>query len=260
MRKYRMRPIDVSIIRRFAEEFAFGKNGFSLIQISPYFANYDQSVPSPGEGYAKPTKIDHFITCVNSLSPKNQRYALYDLCDNPPEMKGPVPGKTIRKELLAQLAQGDGVSPLAVELSSISLQGICNDWFTAASRITSTPSSAITAARALLESTCKTILSELNENPVSDGNLPKLFKQTRKALGIDIVKSVSQEITQLITGLTSIINGFSALSNKAGDRHGLVGGTEIRDQTIASIVVHSSGTLSLFLCQTYKDKQRLKNS
>lgn len=255
-----MRPIDGSIIRRFAEEFAFGKKGFSLIQISPYFANYEKSVPSPEEGYATPTKIGHFVTCVNSLSPKNQRYALFDLCDDPPEMKGLVPSVNIRKELLHQLVQGDGVSPLAVKLSSITLRGIRNDWFTAASRITSTPSSAITAARALLESTCKTILTELKENPVSGGNLPKLFKQTRKAIGIDTVKNVSQEVTQLITGLTSVVDGFSALSNKAGDRHGLAGGTEIRNQTIASIVVHTSGTLSLFLCQTYKDKQRLKNS
>lgn len=237
-----MRAIDGSLIRRFAEEFAFGRKGFSLIQISPYFANYEQSVPSPGEGYGTPTKIDHFVNCVNALSPKNQRYSLYDLCDDPPEMKGPVPNVKIRKELLHQLVQGDGVSPLAVEISSITLRGIRNDWFTAASRITSTPSSAITAARALLESTCKTILNELNEKPVSGGNLPKLIKQTRKAIGVEIVQNVSQEVRQLITGLTSVVDGFSALSNKAGDRHGLACGAEISDQTIASIIVHTSGT------------------
>ncbi len=255
-----MRSIDTSIIRRFAEEFVFGRKGFSLVQISPYFANYEQSVPSPEEGYTTPTKIDHFISCVSSLSPKNQRYSLYDLCDDPPIMKGPVPSENVRKELLQQLVQGDGISPLAVELSSLSLRGIRNDWFTAASRITSTPSSAITAARALLESTCKTILTELKEKPISRGNLPKLVKQTRKALGMDIVKKVEQEVTQIITGLTSIVDGFSALSNKAGDRHGLAEGAEIQDQTIASIAVHATGTLSLFLCQTYKDKQRMKNS
>jgi len=243
-----MHPIDGSIIRGFADEFASERKGFSLIQISPYFANYEQSVPSPGEGYGTPTKIDHFVTCVNSLSQKIQRYALYDLCDDPPEMNGSVPNVTIRKQLLQQLVQGDGVSPLAVGISSITLRGIRQDWFTAASPITSTSSTAITAARALLESTCKTILTELNETPVSGGNLPKLFKQTRKAIGIDIVQNVSQEVTQLITGLTSVVDGFSALSNKAGDRHGLAGGAELRDQTIASIIVHTSGTLSLFLC------------
>lgn len=229
-----MHPISTNLIRRFGEEFVFGRKGFSLAEISPFFANYEQSVPSPNNGLGTPTKVDHFISCVSSLSPKNQRDALYDLCDDPPRMKGPVPNEKVRKGLLQQLVQGDGVSPLAAELSSISLRGIRKDWFTAASRITSTPSSAITAARALLESTCKTILVELNEKPESGGNLPKLFKQTRKALGIEAVKDAQQEITKMITGLTSVVEGFSALSNKAGDRHGLVGGDEINNQTISS--------------------------
>ena len=252
-----MKPLSKDTAYRFAEAFAYQRKGFALNEVTPFFEQYQSGLPTPTSLYAGARKGDHFVACVMALTPKNQRYALYDLCDQPPNMKGPVPDKRTRTELLRMLVQGDGISPVSIDLSGISLRGVRDAWFIAASRITNSPAAAITAARTLLESTCKTILVECQESPDSSGDLGRLFKQARKALGIDAAAGASQAVNQLCGGLSAAVDGLASISNQAGDRHGLAGGKGIRDQSLASLTVHSAGAVSLFLVQTLRDRTRM---
>ncbi|MEI9475510.1 MAG: abortive infection family protein [Deltaproteobacteria bacterium] len=118
------------------------------------------------------------------------------------------------------------------------------------------PASAITAARAMVETTCKTILRELGETPDESGELGRLYKQTRIRLGIDPKAGISQSVHQIANGLSQVIEGIAALSNSAGDRHGLVGGDRITALSLASLCVHAAGTVALFLTRAYKDMMR----
>jgi hypothetical protein len=241
---------------RFAEHFAYQRKGFALGEITPFFEQYQHGIPTLASRYTSVRKGDHFVDCVMALTPKNQRYALYDLCDRPPKMKGPVPDEGTRRELLRLLVQADGVSPLGMDLSAISVAGVREDWFVAAARIATSPPAAITAARTLIEATCSTILKELGEKPDSSGDLGRLFKQARKALGIEGASGAGQSVGQLCGGLSTAIDGLCSLSNNAGDRHGLVAGAEIDDQSLASLAVHAAGTVSLFLVQVARDLRR----
>src|SRR5437867_1498767 len=64
----------------------------------------------------------------------------------------------------------EATSRAADGLSQVTLRAVRNQWFTAASRLPHSASSAITAARALLESTCQTILLERGETPDTSGD------------------------------------------------------------------------------------------
>jgi len=251
-----MNPVHENVALRFAEKFASGRKGFSLEEIPEFFAQYQGNVPTLRTYQGAVTKPIVFKDCLLILTPENQRQALYDLCDNPPIGRHMMPDEKTRKELLHVLLQADGVSPIGAELSQISVTGIRRQWMTAASRLPATPAAAITAARTLLESTCRTILTELGEASDSSGDLGRLYKQLRTKLGIDPTQGATQSIHQMINGLTQCVDGIAGLSNIAGDRHGLAGGAKINDLAFASLCVHAAGTTSLFLARVYRDQLR----
>ena len=243
------------MIERFAESFCFGRAGFSREEIPEYFIKYQGDVPTIHSQIGA-SKTSVFIACVAALTPSNQRLALYDLCDNPPLSKHPMPSVSVRHELLTTLVQADGGSPLGVELSSMTIRGIREQWLTAASRIPLSPPAAITAARSLVETTCKTILAEHGQKDQSAGDLAALYKHVRDVLGIDPKKGASQNVHQITSGLSQVIDGLAGLSNKAGDRHGLEGGEKIQDISFASLAVHAAGTVALFLTRVHRDLTR----
>jgi hypothetical protein len=250
-----MKPIPPNIIERIAEAFCYGRTGFSREEIPEYFMKYQGDVPTIHSQFGA-TKTGVFVACVAALTPGNQRLALYDLCDDPPPSTHPMPSASVRAELLTALVQADGRAPLGVELSSMTIRGIRDHWFTAASRIPSSPAAAITAARSLLEATCKTILSEHGHKDRSGGDLAGVYKHVREVLGIDAKRGTGQNVHQIASGLSQIVDGLAGLSNKAGDRHGLEAGEKIDDISFASLAVHAAGTVSLFLARVHRDISR----
>ncbi len=246
-----MQPIAETLVRDFAVEFASGAKGFALKEITPYFGSFQANVPSPASGPVVSTKPDHFCACVAALAPGNQRLALYSLCDKPPSCKGKMPDQAVRLGLLTRMVQGDGISPLGLELSRVDIPSLRDDWFTAASRLERSIPSAITAARTMLETVCKTILVERKLKPTDGGDLSRLYNQTRACLRLVPNSTSTQPVHEICTGACAVVNGLAALSNIGGDRHGLAGGAEMSDRAFASLAVHVSGAVCLFLAQTH---------
>ena len=120
------------------------------------------------------------------------------------------------------------------------------------------PSSAITAGRTLVESTCKTILEECGETPGAPGDLQKLLKQVREVLNLKTGSDMHRPVNETLSGLISLVNGLSAISNDAGDRHGNVGGLRLEDITVASLIVHAAGTAAFFLAQVHLERRYIK--
>lgn len=250
-----MNDIPNQIARKFAAEFASGRKGMSLKEVSAYFELYNRDIPTTEGQFGPPNKPDYFVACLHSLSSAEQRHALADLCDDPPAMKGPVPSKGVREALRAELMKAYGVTPLGQRLSKITLRGVAKDWSTADAKVGSDPASAITAARTLVEATCKTILEELEVVPNDSGNLGRLFKQTRKALKIDASSGAEQSAHQICSGLTTTLQGVASISNLAGDRHGLAGGEEITEEQLARLTVDASGTIAAFLVYVFRSQR-----
>lgn len=254
-----MQPVPQALVDRFAQAFCYGRNGYSLQELRRLFAGYGAEVPDV-DPRLPPTKGAYFHQCLRSLSPALQRQVLWDLCDSPPAASRPLPSGNERLELLRQLAQADGASALGIELSSLTFSATRELWFVAASRLRVSPASAVTAARSLLEATCKTVLNERGQRPDESGSLDRLFKQAARVLGIEGGQSPSQATYQVMGGLATCVAGLAALSNLGGDRHGLAGGERITERSLAGLAVHAAGTIALFLVHAHKSGPRTGTS
>ncbi|HEC35176.1 MAG TPA: hypothetical protein ENI39_01420 [Anaerolineae bacterium] len=244
-----MRAVPREIAQRFAIEFAGNRVGFSGREITDYLSRYS-NVVKPYDHYGfTPKREDLFVEALYSLLPKEQYYALTDLCLDPPPMRYAVPSEEVRRNLLNQLHSHLNVEPIGMRFSTLREHTFREDWITAYGRIIASPAAAITAARTLIETAFKTIIDERGVVPDRSGDLSRLLRQVEDVLQFN--RAENQEEHRILSGLTNIINGVAGLSNQAGDRHGLVGGEGIDNPTIATLVVNASGTVALFFIERH---------
>lgn len=238
-----MHALPRNLVDRFAEAFA-GKNvGFSTKEITGYFTKYSNLVKPYDHYGVNPTRKQLFIESLYALNPKQQYYALNDLTWDEKASKYDYPKKEARIELREQLHTFISPDPVGIRFSQIRETAYREDWATCITRLEHDPASAITSARTLLETLLKTIITERGGVPDNSGELGKLMKQAQDIVGFDRAKD--QPTHQIISGLVNIINGLSAISNSAGDRHGLVAGQSIDDPGLAQLAIHAAGTVGI---------------
>lgn len=147
------------------------------------------------------------------------------------------------------------VAALGRRLRDVGVAEIDEEIERIAASIESDPADAITAARALVETTCKAVLDELRE-PFDEGDdLPTLYKKTAGALKLD---PVQHEVVyrQTLQGLVSAIQGIAEVRNKLGDAHGK-GRSAARPQPRhARLAAGASVTISTFLVETLEERRR----
>jgi hypothetical protein len=110
-------------------------------------------------------------------------------------------------------------------------------------RLSTNPAAAVTAARTLLETVFKTIISERGGIPDTSGDLARLMRQVQEAVGF--LRPENQSEHQIVQGLATVIGGVAAISNVAGDRHGTVERVSLQDKHLAVLCVHSCGAVGL---------------
>ena len=108
---------------------------------------------------------------------------------------------------------------------------------------------AITNARSLVETLLNSIEAELgtvaNE---PDGDLVRSFNRVRVLLNLDPSRrDVSDALKQVLTGLTSIVNGLAAMRNKMSDAHAT---TYKPAKHHAKLAVNAAKTVADFLFET----------
>ncbi|MBN2571863.1 MAG: abortive infection family protein [Ignavibacteriales bacterium] len=115
---------------------------------------------------------------------------------------------------------------------------------------------AITNARSLLESIFLAIIErDRNAEVKNDGDLIKQWKDVRKIMKMEADKeSMPEFLIQIISGLTTSINGFAALSNNAGDRHANKFKTSKHH---AKLAVNFAIALSDFLLESWDYQKRI---
>lgn len=121
------------------------------------------------------------------------------------------------------------------------------------------PEDSITAACALVEAVCRSILVELEQDLPKDRTVTVLYKSAAKELGIsadreDISPDVSEEVKRILGSLAGTVAGIGHLRTKGGDAHGREFTARRVDSRFAQLAVGSAATLAQFLIETWQRK------
>jgi hypothetical protein len=120
------------------------------------------------------------------------------------------------------------------------------------------PELAIGTAKELLETCCKTILSDLGKEIDKNWDLLKLCKEARDALSItpeDIKESQKgkESIKKILGNLGGIVQGIAEIRNLYGTGHGKEEGFIGLKTLHAELMVGATTTLVLFLYRCHKE-------
>lgn len=140
-------------------------------------------------------------------------------------------------------------------LQVINSQSIAENWERMLVAAESDPEDAITAARALVESTCKSILEELHISYEDAWDLTRLYKETTKVLQLSPRGYKEQVFKQILGGMSSVTAGLAEVRNAFSDAHGK-GKRPVRAAPRhARLAVNAAGTLTVFLLETFDSRQ-----
>lgn len=119
------------------------------------------------------------------------------------------------------------------------------------------PSLAIGTAKELIETCCKTILSERGQEISGTPDIPTLTKATLKELNL-VPEGVPNEargadvIKRLLSNLSTIGHGLAELRGLYGTGHGQHGSTSGLTTRHAKLAVGAASTLAVFLFETHE--------
>jgi hypothetical protein len=132
---------------------------------------------------------------------------------------------------------------------------VTNAWRKALERRASDPEGAITVARTMLESVCKTILDDESIAYDSKDDLPKLYRKVAKALKLAPSDHADERIKRILGGATTVAEGVGSLRNAHGDAHGN-GRKDSAEYRLsarhAALAVNAAGTVALLLMETFE--------
>lgn len=165
-----MHAVPRTIVDRFAQAFAGERVGFSARQITEYFTRYSNLV-KPFDHYGvNPTRKELFIESVYALNPKQQYYALNDLTWTEHACRYTYPDEPARIRLREQLHAFISPDPIGMRFSRVHETSFREDWVACLSRLEIDPASAMTAARTLLETVLRTIISSAANSLIIPAN------------------------------------------------------------------------------------------
>jgi hypothetical protein len=122
-------------------------------------------------------------------------------------------------------------------------------------------SGAITNARGLVESVLVDVESELDPGAAEyNGDLVQLFRRVQKLLNLEPGrKDISDLLKQVLSGLTSIVNGLAGMRNKMSDSHAAV---YRPSRHHAKLAVNAAKTICDFMFATklYQAKRQVARS
>jgi hypothetical protein len=144
---------------------------------------------------------------------------------------------------------------VSAEAAALNSASVVTAWNKALERRTADPDGAITAARTLLESVCKTILDDLGETHASSDDLPKLYRSVSRALKLAPTDHTEEHFKRILGGATSVVEGLGSLRNRQGDAHGQGRKTYRASKRHAALAVNLAGSMAAFLMQTWDERQ-----
>lgn len=122
------------------------------------------------------------------------------------------------------------------------------------------PHISIGLAKELIETCCKSIIDERNEQYDKDWDLGRLMKETTKLLKLtpsDIPNETkaASSIKQILGSLSSVVQGIAEVRNEYGSGHGKDGKFKGLQPRHAKLAVGAASTLAIYLLETHELKK-----
>ena len=121
------------------------------------------------------------------------------------------------------------------------------------------PNGAVTAAKSLLESTCKLLLDDMKEEYDSSDDIPSLFKKISTQLNLHPTQHADKSLKKILSGCALIVQGIAETRNKISDAHGQGRNPMNAEPRHAKLTVSTAGAISAFLVETYQNTTNRKN-
>lgn len=158
-----------------------------------------------------------------------------------------------------------GISSLVALSKKVDLDSLGEDIDRAMSNVDDDPEDALTAACAMVESACCSIIVECGAEFPKKRTIQNLFKAVQDLLDLHPAKDgvkdeIRDDVRVILTGLTAAVQGIGALRTHGGDAHGRQhSGEQARqvkrvDARIARLSVAASGAVCHFLIETWLRK------
>jgi hypothetical protein len=137
-------------------------------------------------------------------------------------------------------------------LETFDEEGVHRAWVKALDRRLTDPEGAITSARTLLETVCKTILDAIGNGLYNDADdLPKLYHKTAERLKLAPSQHTEEAFKAILGSCQSVVNNLGTLRNRVGDAHGH-GRKPVRpSKRHAALAVNLAGAMATFLIETH---------
>lgn len=172
--------------------------------------------------------------------------------------KSRISGKPIYVGRNVGVIDVPGVSNAKEVLSGTDLVYVSQQITRMEAAVLNDPGLAIGTAKELVETCCKTILTERSIEVSKTDDLPKLVKRTVKELRLtpkdipDAAKAANT-IRVLLSNLATITNGIAELRNKYGTGHGKAATSKGLSSRHAKLAVGAASTLAVFLAETHRE-------
>jgi len=183
---------------------------------------------------------------------KNDGYALAE--------KARISGKPVYIGRYIGVAKAPGVDTAREALSGTDAGYVTQQITRMEAAVNQDPELAIGTAKELVETCCKSILTERGVSFSRNEDLPKLVKATVRQLELtpddipDRAKA-SETIKRLLSNLATITQGVAVLRNHYGTGHGKAGTGKGLQSRHAKLAVGAASTLAVFLAETHKAKK-----
>ncbi|WP_186576039.1 abortive infection family protein [Aquibacillus kalidii] len=135
--------------------------------------------------------------------------------------------------------------------SEFNIEHVKKDWERALDQAKADPEDAITATRAMLESTLKWILDDIGEEYDKKENLSQLYRRVAKQLNLSPDQHGEEIFKQILGSINGVVTGLGSLRNEYGDSHGKGKVYYKPSQRHAKFAINLSGTVCMYLLETY---------
>ena len=156
----------------------------------------------------------------------------------------------------ARIPSDDAVT---ATLGSLDSDGVREMWQRALDRRVQDPEGAITLAKSILETVCKHILDDSEDEYDRQADLPKLWSLAGERLNLAPSQHQEKLFRAILGNCQAVVGSLAAIRNRLGDAHGQ-GRRPVRPQPRhAELAVNLAGSMASFLVATWENWKRRQN-